>query len=624
MKYLNRNEKGTILRIILSLVLLGVYWKFAEALPLTGWQGFVLYLIPYGIVGWDVLKQAGLHVAQKKFLDETIIMSIASIGAFCIQAFPEGALVMLLYQVGRLFQIYAEAKSRDSISQLLDIRPEYATCEREGITMRTEPEDVKVGEVILVKPGEKIPLDGVILKGESTLNAAAITGESAPRDVSRGDTVLCGCVNLNGMLRIKVTHLYEESTAAHILKLLETSSERKSKTETLIAKFAKFYTPVVAVAALGIAILPPLIVNGPWLDWIRRGLIFLILSCPCAMAFSVPLAFFGGVGGAFRRGILFKEATDIETLTKAEIMAFDKTGTLTQGAFTVTSIHPRGLNEDGLLFLAATAEYFSNHPIAVSLRAGLEKRIDPTRISDTKEIPGKGVRAYIEGNPVYVGNSALMEQLGLKPDTSFAANGTAVYVAVDHSYAGCIVISDRPKPDAPAAIMELKRLGVRKSVMLSGDNQASAGAVAQQLMLDEYYAELLPEQKIECMEDMMEERRRRGKLVYVGDGINDESVLSVADLGIAMGAFGSDTALEVANIILMEDHPSDVCSAMRIARKTMSVARQNIVFPLLVKVLVMVLTVMGIATIWQAALADVGVCVLAICNALRTLKTDTL
>lgn len=624
MKYLNRNEKGTILRIILSLVLLGVYWRFADKLPLTGWQGFVLYLIPYGIVGWDVLKQAGLNAAQKKIFHETIIMSLASIVALCAQAFPEGTLVLLIYQVVELFRVYAEGKSRDAISQLMNIRPEYATCEREGITMRTEPEDVKVGEVILIKPGETIPLDGVILKGESTLNAAAITGESAPRDVSRGDTVLSGCVNLNGMLRIKVTHLYEESTAARILKLLETSSERQSKTEKLIANFAKFYTPVLIGVALGIAILPPLIASGPWLDWIRRGVIFLILSCPCAMAFSVPLAFFGGVGGAFRRGILFQEATNIETLSKAEIMAFDKTGTLTQGTFTVTSVHPRGLNEDGLLFLAATAEYFSNHPIAVSLRAGLEKRIDPTRISDTKEIPGKGVRAYIEGNPVYVGNSALMEQLGIKPDTSFAANGTAVYVAVDHSYAGCIVITDRPKPDAPAAIMELKRLGVRKSVMLSGDNQASAGAVAQQLMLDEYYAELSPEQKVECMEDLVEEKRRGGKVVYVGDGVNDKEVLSMADLGIAMGAFGSDTALETADVVLMEDHPSDVCSAMRIARKTMSVARQNTILPLLVKILVMALAVMGIATLWQAVLAEMCVCVLAICNALRALKTETL
>ena len=605
-----------LLRILIS----GALLIAAAFLPAGGWLRLLIFLIPYGIIGWDVLWKAARNIAHGQIFDENFLMSIATIGAFFTGEFPEAVVVMLFYQVGELFQSYAVGRSRRSIASLMDIRPDYANMERDGKLVQVDPEEVSVGDQIVIKAGERVPLDGVVLEGSSAVNTAALTGESLPREVEPGDDVISGCINQSGLLRVRVTKAFGESTVAKILDLVENSSAKKARAENFITRFSRYYTPCVVIGAVLLAVLPPLILGGGWPDWIHRALIFLVISCPCALVISVPLSFFGGIGGASKNGILVKGGNYLETLADTEIVVFDKTGTLTRGVFNVTAIHPDKISESDLLEIAALAESYSDHPISRSLKEAYALAIDNARVTGVEELSGRGIRAKIDGRDVCVGNNKLMEEIGVNWHPCHRI-GTTVHVAVNGSYAGHIVISDEIKEDAVAAIAALKKEGVRKTVMLTGDAKQVGESVAKELGLDQVYAELLPADKVDRVEELLREKSKKGKLAFVGDGINDAPVLSRADIGIAMGAMGSDAAIEAADIVLMDDKPSKIAEAIRVSRKTLRIARQNIIFALAVKLLILVLGAIGLANMWEAVFADVGVSVLAILNAMRALSS---
>ena len=614
---MSKKQKKTLVRIILSAVLLVA----AALIPVGGIVKLVLFLIPYAVIGWDVLWKAIRNIAHGQVFDENFLMAIATVGAFALGEYPEGVAVMLFYQVGELFQSYAVGRSRQSIAALMDIRPDYANIEQDGKLVQVDPEDVAVGDTIVIKAGEKIPLDGVVLEGSSAVDTAALTGESLPRDVDPGDDVVSGCINQSGLLKVRVTKVFGESTVAKILDLVENSSSKKARAENFITRFARYYTPVVVIGAVLLAVLPPLLVGGDWSDWLQRALIFLVISCPCALVISVPLSFFGGIGGASKQGILVKGSNYLEALAKTETVVFDKTGTLTKGTFQVTAVHPDRISKGELLELAAMAESYSEHPISRSLREAYQKPVDASRVTDVEEISGHGVRAKVDGHDVYAGNGKWMDRIGASWRNCHRT-GTVVHVAVDGEYAGHIVISDAVKPDAAAAIEALKREWVKKTVMLTGDVKAVGEAVAREIGIDEVHAELLPGDKVDQVERLLKNTSGKGKLAFVGDGINDAPVLSRADIGIAMGGLGSDAAIEAADIVLMDDKPSKLAVAVRISRKTLRIVRQNIVFALGIKLLFLALGAFGMANMWEAVFADVGVSVLAILNASRALRTS--
>ncbi len=579
------------------------------------------YIVSYAVIGWDVLWRAVRNICHGQVFDENFLMTLATVGAFLTGEYREAVAVMLFYQVGELFQSYAVGKSRKSIASLMDIRPDSANVERDGQLVEVDPEEVVVGDVIVVKAGERIPIDGVVLEGESSIDTAALTGESCPRDVVPGDDVVSGCINRTGLLRVRTTKAFGESTVARILEMVENSSAKKAKAENFITRFARWYTPSVVIAAVLLAILPPLAMGGNWQEWLHRALIFLVISCPCALVISVPLSFFGGIGGASRQGILVKGANYLEALANAEIVVFDKTGTLTKGVFNVTAIHPDTCSESQLLEMAALAENYSDHPISRSIREAYGKEIDTRRVQDTKEMSGRGVQATIDGKSVCVGNDKWMEEIGVKWHPCHRI-GTTVHVAIDGEYAGHLVISDEVKPDAYTAIEALRAQNVKKTVMLTGDARTVGEKTAEELGIDQVFAQLLPTDKVEHVEALMREKSKNGKLVFVGDGINDAPVLSRADIGIAMGAMGSDAAIEAADIVLMDDKPSKIATAIRISQRTLRIVHQNIVFALVVKGVVLLLGALGISGMWEAVFADVGVSVIAILNAMRALKTN--
>lgn len=579
-----------------------------------------LYLLPYLVIGGDVLLRAVRNILHGQVFDENFLMCVATVGAIALADYKEAVAVMLFYQVGELFQDYAVNRSRREIAGLMDIRPDSANVERDGQLVTVDPSELAVGDVIVVKPGERIPVDGVVTEGASQLNTAALTGESLPREVSEGAEALSGCINLTGLLRIRVTKLFSESTVSRILELVENASEKKAKSEQFITRFARWYTPVVVCTAAVLAVLPPLLGYGAWSMWIERALIFLVVSCPCALVISIPLSFFGGIGGASRCGVLVKGSNYLEALAKADTIVFDKTGTLTSGTFTVTAVHPEKFPEARLLELAAYAESFSDHPISLSIRKAYAKDLDESRVSDAKETAGHGVTAVVDGLLVLAGNRKLMESAGIACSDCHLP-GTTVHLAVDGVYAGHIVISDTLKPGAKQAILDMKAVGVRKTVMLTGDRDAVASHIAGELGLDEYHAELLPADKVTEVERLLSQQQPGKLLAFVGDGINDAPVLTRADLGIAMGALGSDAAIEAADVVLMDDQPGKIALAIQIARKTLRIVRQNIVFALGIKLLVLVLAAFGYASMWAAVFADVGVAVLAILNAMRALRT---
>lgn len=573
---MTRKQKKMLVRIFASAVLLIA----AVLIPYEGALRFLLFLPAYFVIGWDVLWRAAKNIIHGQVFDENFLMALATVGAFCTGFFgkgeyPEAVFVMLFYQVGELFQSYAVGKSRKSISALMDIRPDYANVERDGGLCRVDPEEVQVGDVIVIKPGEKAPLDGVVLEGRSSLNTSALTGESLPREVEPGDDVISGCINLNGLIRVQVTKVFGESTVAKILDLVENSSSKKAKAENFITKFARYYTPIVVVSAVLLAVAPPLFTGGNWAEWVERALIFLVVSCPCALVISVPLSFFGGIGGASRDGILVKGGNFLEILSDTEIVVFDKTGTLTKGVFNVTAIHPDRYSEGELLELAALAESYSDHPISRSLKDAYGMEIDAARVSDVEELSGRGVKAQVDGRLVCAGNDKLMEEIGVTWHPCHRV-GTTVHVAVNGEYAGHIVISDELKPDAAEAVASLKRAGVRKTVMLTGDAKAVGESVAKELGIDEVHAGLLPGDKVDRVEALLREKSERGKLAFVGDGINDAPVLSRADIGIAMGALGSDAAIEAADIVLMDDKPSKLAEAMKISKRTLQIGRAHV------------------------------------------------
>ena len=616
---MTRKQKKMLVRIAVSAVLLIA----AVLVPYQGLWRFALFLPAYFVIGWDVLWRAVRNIAHGQVFDENFLMALATVGAFCTGFFgqgeyPEAVFVMLFYQVGELFQSYAVGKSRKSIASLMDIRPDYANVERDGRLLQVDPEEVAVGDTITVKAGEKIPLDGLVLEGSSLVNTSALTGESVPRQVRPGDSVISGCVNQNGLLRVQVTKAFGESTVQKILDLVENASSKKAKAENFITKFARYYTPVVVFCALALAVVPPLFV-GDWTGWVQKALIFLVVSCPCALVISVPLSFFGGIGGASRQGILVKGGNYLEVLADTELVVFDKTGTLTKGVFQVTAIHPEGVSQQQLLELAALAESYSDHPISRSLKEAWGKALDTARVGQVEELSGRGVRAQVDGKEVWAGNGKLMEEIGLAYRPSGQV-GTVVHVAAEGRYLGYILIADEVKPDAKEAIAALKAQGVQKTVLLTGDAKDVGEAVAKELGLDEVYTQLLPGDKVERVEALLQETSPKGKLAFVGDGINDAPVLSRADIGIAMGALGSDAAIEAADLVLMDDKPSKIAKAMEISKRTLRIVRQNIVFALAVKLLVLMLTPFGLANLWEAVFADVGVMVLAILNASRALQ----
>ena len=624
---MNKKQKKNLRRILIALALV-IAAAFLPPLPDA--VRLVVYLVPYFVVGWDVLRKAVIGVRNRQPFDECFLMAVATVGAFLLGEYAEACAVMLFYQVGELFQSVAVGKSRRSIAALMDIRPDYANlCQPDGTVAQVDPEEVPVGAEIQVQPGERVPLDGVVLEGTSALNTAALTGESLPRDVEPGANVISGCVNMTGLLRVRTTKPYGESTVAKILDLVENSSMKKARAENFIARFARVYTPAVCYAALALAVLPPVVLMllgqpAQLGDWVYRALTFLVISCPCALVISVPLSFFGGIGGASARGILVKGSTYLEELSKAEIVVFDKTGTLTQGAFHVTEVCPaEGITREQLLESAALIESWSKHPIAQSIRESWAQPLDAARITDVEELGGHGIQAKLDGRPAAAGNARLMEKLGLTVPAVNQA-GTVVHLALDGRYAGYLCIADTVKPTSQKVIAGLKKAGVRRTVMLTGDAEPVAAAVAQQLGLDEYHAGLLPGDKVDQVEKLLEERSPSGRLVFVGDGINDAPVLSRADIGIAMGALGSDAAIEAADVVLMDDDPAKITLAMRIARRTLNIVHQNIVFALGVKAVCLVLGAAGIGGMWIAIFADVGVTVLAVLNAVRALYTKDL
>ena len=610
-----------LVKIISASVLLAAAVVIEKNTDWSTWQYLLLYLVPYLVVGWETLKEAAEAVVHGEAMDENFLMSVATIGALAIgflpgaaTQFPEAVFVMLFFQVGELFEGIAEGRSRKAVSALMEIRPDSASVERDGAIVNVHPDEVQIGETIVVRPGERIPLDGEVIEGESSMDTVALTGESVPRNVAPGDEALSGCVNLSGVLRIRVAKVFGESTASRILELVEHAAENKSSSERFITRFAKVYTPVVVGLAVAVALIPSLI-TGQWPIWIYRALMFLVVSCPCALVISIPLTFFGGIGAASRKGILVKGAAFMDTLAKLHTVVFDKTGTLTEGVFEVTAVHPEELDGKQLLHLAAHVERYSTHPIAAALRQAYPEEQDDCSVESVVEIAGKGVSAMVNGKRVAVGNSLLMEEEGAAWHPCHHS-GTIIHVAVDGRYEGHIVISDRVKEDAASAVSALKSLGVSNIVMLTGDQESIASSVAAETGVDSYYAALLPEGKVEKVEALLPE----GKLAFAGDGINDAPVLMRSDLGIAMGALGSDAAIEAADVVLMDDHPSKIALALRIARRTLRIAKENIVFAIGVKLLVLILAVFGLATLWMAVFADVGVTVLAVLNAMRALR----
>ena len=614
---MTRKQKTMLFRIIIGAVLLIA----AVLVPYDGPWRFLLFLPAYFTVGWDVLWRAVRNIAHGQVFDENFLMALATVGAFCTGFFgegeyPEAVFVMLFYQVGELFQGYAVGKSRRSISSLMDLRPDYANLETGGEVEEVDPEDVSVGDIIVVKPGEKIPLDGTVIEGSSSLNTAALTGESMPRSVDVGESVPSGCVNLSGVLRVRVEKEFGESTVAKILDLVENASSKKARAENFIPRFARYYPPAVVIGAVLLAVIPPLFMGG-WGAWIQRALTFLVVSCPCALVISVPLSFFGGIGGASRQGILIKGGNYMEALAAVDTVVFDKTGTLTQGVFQVAEIHPVGMAEKELLELAALSESWSDHPISRSLKEAWGGELDRARVGEAKELSGRGVQVQVDGRTVCAGNRRLMEEMGVSCSESAEA-GTIVHIAVDGAYAGYIVIADQLKPDSKEAISRLKERGI-KTVMLTGDSKAAGESAARELGLDEVHAELMPAGKVDRVEELLKKEQRGGRLAFVGDGINDAPVLSRADVGIAMGALGSDAAIEAADVVLMDDKPSKLSAAVRISRKTIAIVKENIWFALGIKALVLALTAFGITGMWLAVFADVGVMVLAVLNATRAL-----
>ena len=612
---MTRKQRHLLTRIIVAAVL----FLAGSLLHLPELAEMAVFLVCYVVVGLDIVWKAITNILHGQVFDENFLMTIATIGALILGEHSEGVAVMLFYQVGEWFQSYAVSKSRKSIASLMDIRPDYANIERDGKLVQVDPDEVQIGETIVVKPGERIPLDGTILKGFSTLDTSALTGESMPREVEPGMEVISGCINQTGILNIQTTKEFGESTVAKILDLVENASDKKGRIENFITRFARYYTPVVVFAALALAILPPLITQQPFSTWIYRALTFLVISCPCALVISIPLSFFGGIGGASKIGVLVKGSNYLEALANTEVVVFDKTGTLTKGSFAVSEIHPVGMEEAQLLELAAYAEDYSNHPISLSIKNAYGQKIDNSRVSDVQEIAGHGVQAVIDGKTILAGNTKLMEKAHIKYTPSSAV-GTVVYLACDGKYAGCIVIEDEIKADAPAAIKLLKSAGIRKTVMLTGDADAVGKKVAGQLHLDQVYTELLPADKVDRVESLLKQKSEKGMLAFVGDGINDAPVLARADVGIAMGGLGSDAAIEAADVVLMTDEPSKIAAVMKIARKTIRIANQNIVFALGVKFLVLILGALGYANMWAAVFADVGVSIIAILNAIRAMR----
>lgn len=612
---MTKRQKKMLTRIVISAVIFFI----GMILPLDGIPQLALYLICYAIIGWDIVWKALTNITHGQVFDENFLMTIATIGALALGEYSEGVAVMLFYQIGEWFQSYAVNKSRKSISSLMDIRPDYANIEQDGKLQQIDPDDVSVGETIVVRPGERIPIDGIVIKGTSTLDTSALTGESLPRDVGEGTEVISGCINQTGILQIKTTKEFGDSTVSKILDLVENASDKKAKTENFITRFAKYYTPAVVIAALALAILPPIITGQPFMTWIYRALTFLVISCPCALVISIPLSFFGGIGGASKSGVLVKGSNYLEILANTEIVVFDKTGTLTKGSFAVTDIRAEGISKEHLLEVAAYAEDYSNHPISQSIKRAYNKEINSSRVSDVKEIAGHGVHAIIDGHSVFAGNSKLMEKEGIAiPYTSDV--GTLIYVAIDNKYCGHIVIEDEIKPDASDAIEALRNCGVRKTVMLTGDSEAVGKKVGSILELDQVYSELLPADKVSQVEELLLEKSHKASLAFVGDGINDAPVLARADVGIAMGALGSDAAIEAADVVLMTDEPSKIATVIKIARKTLRIAHENIVFALVIKFLVLFLGAIGYASMWAAVFADVGVSVIAILNAIRAMN----
>ena len=609
--------KKDVIKMVVALILflLAMFINFPNE-----WINNCIFILSYLIVGFEILRKAVRNIFRGKVFDENFLMAIATLGAFGIGEFPEAVAVMLFYQVGELFQDYAVDKSRKSIASLMDIRPDYANIIREGKEERVNPENVKIGDTIVIKPGEKVPLDGVIIDGKTTLDTKALTGESVPRDAGKGDTVLSGCINLSGTIKMEVTKEFGESTVSKILDLVENASSKKTKSENFITKFAAYYTPIVVIIAVILAIVPPLIMEGAsFQDWLYRALSFLVVSCPCALVISIPLSFFGGIGGASKIGVLVKGSNYLEALSKAEIMVFDKTGTLTEGVFEVQNVEPVGISKEELLKVAAYAEYYSNHPISKSIKKAYNKEIDEKEIIDSQELSGMGIEAKIGKQNVLAGNEKLMNEKRIE-FTKCTHVGSVVYVAIDGKYVGHIVIADKIKEDAKRTIEELRKNNIKQTVMLTGDRKNIGEAVAKEIGIDKVYAELLPDGKVEKVEELLKTKSPKGKLAFVGDGINDAPVLAMADIGIAMGGLGADSAIEAADIVIMTDQPSKIISAMKLSKKTMRIVKENIIFAIAVKVLVLILTAFGLSTMWQAVFADVGVSVIAILNALRALR----
>ena len=621
---MNKKQKKMLIRIIIAAVLIVVF----SLLPAEGYLRFVLFMIPYLVIGYDILKKAFKGILNKQVFDENFLMAVATVGAILLGDYSEGVAVMLFYQIGELFQSYAVGKSRRNISELMDIRPDYANIEKDGTLEQVDPDEVEIGTIIVVQPGEKVPIDGVITEGTSTLNTSALTGESLPRDAKAGDEVISGCINMTGLLKIRTTKEFGESTVSKILELVENSSSRKSKSENFISKFAKYYTPAVCYGALALAFIPPivlLIMGKPavWGDWIYRALTFLVISCPCALVISIPLSFFAGIGGASNQGILVKGSNYLETLAQTKYVVFDKTGTMTQGVFEVSGIHHNEMPDEKLLEYAALAECYSSHPISKSLQKAYGKPIDRNRVTDIEEISGNGVIAKVDGISVAAGNTKLMNRLGIAYQDCHHV-GTVVHMAIDGKYAGHILISDIIKPHAKEAIAELKKAGISKTVMLTGDSKRVADQVAEELGIQEVYSELLPADKVSRVEELLNQKSEKDKLAFVGDGINDAPVLSRADIGIAMGALGSDAAIEAADIVLMDDDPLKISKAIKIARKCIRIVYENIYFAIGIKILCLILGALGIANMWAAIFADVGVMILAVLNAVRTLFVKNL